>query len=586
WDLSRVRSLWLVDESEKRISLPFSVQQVQVEAQLVGGNRLTKVVDSDGVPLYVGAPPDLWLPRITSDLVTQEMDHWQVKLTPHWATHSRLKGEIEYQLTHWQEVIVLDNEGFTLSLAKLLGEAVLGVFTLHIRGPRNFRQEIRLRSWSELSIVDLAPYYLPSRQGAEPVQFDILLPVGQRAMSLVGEITTTITSTDSPGCFKVTVAAEASEANIELIEPHSSDDAVRLPLRLAVPRLRWLLRLDDAQAEWRTTPTGLPAARFQQSQERSLILDWIGIDAMPDCTLVLLDATNHSPNILQEVTLKPLLGSNRRHAINLSHFHDTIHYHEDIPILTLALQLAREMETPIIPLLHLKRSLDVQEVLLDWDEQGRTWLHWEASHRLRNRRVRIWSAWRPWESAREYLVPDDAPASPVADGAGGGMMALSETLPCGWYWLALCTAQLWEAQHAPSLPTEDALLSRDGDWMLRVLELHEMLETADNDAFATYFELACIYDALNRITERDEMTIWLCKYPDQGKPKQVVALRDWLQSRDTYTTSALRMRMYKAELLQRLFTEENNEEIRTAYLEDFIATKLITPQAAQLVLEH
>lgn len=586
WDLRQARSLWLVDESGTLITLPISVQQRPTEAQLIGDNRLSRLADPDDLPFFVGTPPSLWLPRLTGYAATEEMKQWQITLTPHWATISQLPHETAYSLSDWQAKVAVDNEGFTLSLTHLLGIEVLGLFSLQIRGPRNFRQDLRLRLWSTLSIEDLAPYYLPGPHGTEPVHCSIVVAVGQQVLSPIGETATIVTAMQEPGRFQITIAAEAGEANLELLAPRPGQDPVRLLLRLAVPRLRWLLPLDDIQPKWCTTPDSLPAARFQQSHNRRLLLDWAGVDVLPDCSIVLLDATHDSAEILQESMLKPLAGNNQRHTLELSNFHDTIQYHEDVPILTLALQVRQSATRSLVPLLYLKRTLDLQTVVLDWDGQGRTWLHWDAPHRLRNRRVRIWSAWRPWEPAREYPIPDDALASPVADGTGSGMFSLPEVLPRGWYWLALCTAHLWETQCAPPLPTDDALISRDDDWMLRALTLHEMEEISNSQVFAVRFELACIYHAVGKYAERDEMVSWLCRYPDRGEPKQIVTLWHWLSVHDINSAKALCMRMYQPELLQRLFVEERDEEVRSAYLQGFTAMRSIKPEAVQLLLAY
>jgi hypothetical protein len=223
---------------------------------------------------------------------------------------------------------------------------------------------------------------------------------------------------------------------------------------------------------------------------------------------------------------------------------------------------------------------------LEWDNQGRTWLHWDAKHRLRNRRVRIWSVWRPWEVAREFAIPDDVSASPVADGPGSGIVCLPECLPVGWYQISLRTAHSWEPLDAPPLPTEDVLLSREGDWQLRVLELEEIIKADDPGTFFARWELACIFESVGERPARAEQIDWLSRHLEHAKPSQLIALRRWMLSCDPSNAKALRFRMYTLQNLRRLFIEEKEEDVWVAYLDDFRQATTISPEAAQLVLKH
>ncbi|MBI3958971.1 MAG: hypothetical protein HY328_09185, partial [Chloroflexi bacterium] len=466
----------------------------------------------------------------------------------------------------------------------LLGEAALGSFALDVRGPRNFRQELRLRLWSGLAVEGLAAYYPPGPQGAQAVDFLVRVAPGQQVAVPVGETETAVAPSPEADTYRVTVADTASEATLELLAARPGDEPVRLALRLAVPRLRWLLRLDDSPAQWRTTPEDLPAARFAQSQQRTLILDWGGAATLPYCTLRLLDATQQTATVLQEEDVAAPQAKSQRLPLNLGSFFDTIQRQADVPILTLALGYGSDAQ--IVPLLYLKRSLQIDAVVLEWDKQGQTWLHWDAPHRLRNRRARIWSAWRPWEAAREYLVPDDAPPSPVADGAGSGVMRLPQPLPVGWYRVALRTAHGWESLSAPPLPPEDALLSREGDWELRAVELEEAIEAGEEDSFYARWELACIYDVKGNRRERDALIDWLSRHLEKAGMRQLIALRRWMDQCEPNSAKALRMRMYSPEQMQRLFVEVTQDEERTAYLEAFTSARTLNPESARLMLRH
>lgn len=584
WDLSKARSIRLLDELGGRLGPPIAIQQEQAEAQLTGRTLLSQEITTDSKPLFVGSPPELWLPRISADAASAEMKEWHIEVKSRWVTEPSLPNTMKYCLFDCQDEVSVDQSGFTLPLVWILGERALGSFVLELRGPRGFQQELSFQLWSELTLDELRAYYLPTAQGPQAVNFRVALAHDHQVAVPVGEAATTVTADQEPGCFCVSVAPSAGEAVLELQARRHDSEVVRLTLRLPVPRLRWLLRLEATTPQWRMRPESLSASRFAQSPERTLVLDWGNLSVVPSCQLTLLDEAQQPATVLQEMEVSIPHPTMRRLNVNLGSILDTVLQNADVPILTLALIVGAGEEDARVPLLYLKRSLEIEEVLLVWDGEGATWLHWEAPHRLRNRRVRIWSAWRPWQVAREYHIPDDAPASPVADGDGSGHFRLPQSLPRGWYRIAFRTAHSWEELQAPSAPTVDAQLTRDEDWEIRVLQLEEMLDGDIGDTYAHRCELACIYDSVGRDWERDAHVQWLCSNLDKATPYQLVALRRWLRSQNDESEKALQMRMYFPAPLQRLFTSDDSR-LRNEYLEGFPQT-LISTDTARVVLEH
>jgi hypothetical protein len=585
WDLRDARGLWITNDQGERLGQPLSIRQIEDEARLVGGSRLNGVRDAENTPLYVGAIPNLWLPRLTGESDEKELAYWHVILSPKWVTYSKLRDMREWDLVDWPGKIETDSTGFTVSLVDILGEDALGAFSIEIRGPRSFQQDLRLRLWFEVSLVGLAPYYLPGQTGADAASFRIRVSKNHQVRTLVGESETLVEPTDEEGYFEVTVSPVATEAVLELVAPQARGEAVRLGIHISIPRLRWLLRLDDRETEWRTTHSSVPAARLLQSNRRELIIDWAGVPNPPTCLFLLSDATVDPPKELQK-NPSSQQGNHQRILLNLTAFHDTLQHYADVPIITLFLRLGYSESASVVPLLYLTRSLDVSEVILEWDNEGRTFLHWEAKHRLRNRRVRLWSVWRPWEAAREFVIPDDAPNSPVADGAGSGFMNLPESLPIGWYQVSLRTAHGWEPLVAPPLPTDDALLSREGDWELRILELDDAVHTDSFRAFYARWEWACIFDSVDDYLARDEQIEWLSRHLEYAKPRELIALRRWMTTVDPINAKVLRFQMYTLQQLQRLFKEEDEADVLNDYLDELPnMLQKIAPETAQLMLE-
>lgn len=584
WDLRKTRSLWLVDDEGIPQSAPFSIQQGQSVARLEGEIQVPGTLDPDDVPFFLGTPPTLWLPRLTGDYSEEEMARWQIKLSPRWATHSQLSAEIEAKLSDWGQYVIVHRDEFELPLSAILGAVdVMGVFGLEIRGPRTFRQELRFRIWSDLVISDLQECYLPGPQGAEPVQFYVAVATDQQVAAPAGEEAPQVFPTDQPGQYRVMVAPHRLEAVLDLVAPRPQDESVRVSLRLAIPRLRWMVRLNGKEADWQTTAPTLPVDTVRQSQNRGLLLDWGRIDKPPYATIVLKDATGVESRMLQEVDLDPRkLG--RRPYLDLTEFFDTIQQNRDCPIFTLSMRAFVGGALSDMPLLHLSQSLDIQAVVMEWDAQGQMHLHWDAPHRLRNRRVRLWSAWQRWIEGREFLIPDDVTTSPLADGEGGGMITLGMDLLPGWYQVAFRTAHSWEDLYAPATPTPDKLCSKEAEPGRRLDALAAQLQNEPARAFEIRFEQACIYHSTGDADARNLEIQWLCANVGRGDPIQVIALERWLQSFDPNSARAVRMRMFRIEQVGRLFNESVPERVRGAYLDCFVSAKTVSGEIAALML--
>ena len=159
----------------------------------------------------------------------------------------------------------------------------------------------------------------------------------------------------------------------------------------------------------------------------------------------------------------------------------------------------------------------------------------EARHRLRNRRVRLWSAWQPWTEPYEFCIPDEVVGTDISDEPGSGVLELPDTLPPGWYWVALRTAPSWEKLCAPPGPTPDAMLAKDVDseWRLTELELAE--RKAPETEFRYHLERACIFDTLDNTDSRAKEIQWLCDHAREAYPAHLFALYRWLKDRDPDT---------------------------------------------------
>jgi len=431
WDLTQAQVLHLVEPESGKALHTRQVQVSPAEPHLLDRGRLDAEMDREETPFYVGEPPRLWLPRLTGQAAEEEMAAWRVQVSAvgdadpmpssRKATLMELAGQV-------------DDEGFLLPMATLLRDRAAGAYTVEVWGPRRFHGELAFRIWPILTVEGLAAYYLPGSQGHEPVVFHVQAPQAHRVVASADATGVQVEATESPGRHRVTVAVDATLAELILSQPGPEKTAIQVPLRLRVPRLRWTVRLVPGKTVWTTQPLIVPVDKLLQSQRPYLILAWENAQAAPEGRVALLDAEKQSGEVLQGPEVVGLAQSNRM-GINLGCFHDTLAAARNASLLTLALVLDRNVEGEPVPLLHLRRELGVSVALLERTDAGSVVLHWEATHRLRNRRVRVWSAWRPWEPPQEYAIPDAVAPEYPHDPPGSGAFEIGEACPpacIGW----------------------------------------------------------------------------------------------------------------------------------------------------------
>lgn len=575
WDLSKSSSLLLRNGGE---TWPVAIHSRGQEPRLEGGDILAAAASFDETPFYVGEPPRLWLPASIGNL-----EEWRVAVSSRWAAQPEMPPGDPKPLSHWVTRLVPKRDCVELPLSALLGERPKGSYILKIEGPRRGRFELRLRIWPALALTDWQPYYLPDLRGAQPVEFGVCVAPGQRVTAQPGAEGVTVAPASQPGCFRVTVASAVTEAPLFLEAEQGYDEPVRLSLNLTVARLRWMLRTDDGDSEWSAAPIQRPVDALLQSQTTHLILE-LPAAVWPTGRLMLIDAANAKQPLQEGFRLVVQPGQQRVH-ISLAEYTDTLRHYGDCPVFSFTLILNDGQIDNQLSLLYVNRTLTVEAVLLEWTDSGATRVHWEAHHRLRTRRVRIWSTWQPWFEPREYCIPDNAEVTDLTDAPGSGAFTLPESLPRGWYHVAFRTAPVWESQHAPPTPTSDSVLIQDLDPVLRLDELDREDDTSTG-TFSAHFERACIFDTPKDRQNRDVEIQWMNSHFAQATPRHALALYHWLGRRDPNTQKAIRLRMYSPELLAQVLTDQTIEGFRQSYLKQFTAVTMIKAESALLILGY
>lgn len=596
WDLSKSNSLLLRNGRE---TWPIAIRGREQEPRLEGGNVLMTLRTDDEMLFYVGEPPRLWLPLATGTYSPSGLDVWRVAISSRWAADPVLSSGDIRPLSHWAQYVAVRSDGIEFPLSTLLGKRPMGTYVVKVEGPHRSRHEFRLRIWPTLTLQDWQPYYLPGLRGAQPVEFGICIAPEQLVVPQPGVEGLTVSHEAKPGSFKVTIAPQLTEAPLFVESRREQDEPVRVALQLGVARLRWMLRLDTGESEWSATPIERPVDALLQSHTSYLFLE-LHTAIWPTGRIVLIDATN--PNqILQESLRLTVQTGQQRIYISLAQFAGTLRHYSDCPVFAFALDVSVGSEQIRLPLLYFKRNLSLEKVHIEWADDGVPRVHWQARYRLRNRRLRLWSAWQPWVEPYEFLIPDNSEASDLYNTDGSGILSLPKILPPGWYWIALRAASPWEPFQVPLEPTSDALLAQGIPAEERLAQLEpkpyeasscgmqpsQLDDFDDGDAstiFQQHFECACIFDTQGDKECRQNEIDWLANHISAAEPRHILVLYQWLGSRDTLTQRAVRIRMYYPEHFERIVAGNVPPEIVDSYLDEFTTIRSVKLESALLAL--
>lgn len=583
WDLSRAESVRLLASGSATLQALVPVLGPPAEPRLSEQGRLACDRDPDGVPVYIGAPPELRLPLRPGREPRQEAARWRISLASAWAAQPALPGKEQPLDELWAHCRV-EEETLALPLAPVLGERPCGTYILKTAAQHAGSFELRFRVWPELEISGLMPYYLPGVKGAQEVGFSMRVPEGCQVLPQAGVEELWVQKIGAS--YQVSLGTEHAVAELHLVKPLPSGEPVRLPLALAAPRLRWALALGDGQRqlEWQTLPIKLPVDAFLQASSRSLFVELPLAQTPPlEFELELVDAASgRSLQVASQAVQLPR--GQTRWRFPLDAFSDTLRRLPEgvaAPEFRLQVENIETQEMQTVSLLRLTRTIRLEYLWLQILDPPNFCLEWRETHRLRNRRVRIWSAWQPWAEPVEERIPDDA----------DGEHAFTASLPPSWYRIQFLVAAPWDESGPPEQPPEDAELVETvtPQDRLRWIEGQLQQNPGNRRQFMLRFERACIYDSLGWNEQRDAEIQACYNNLDSATPAVLIGFHRWLEPRDPHTQRAVRIKMFRAEKLGELFTAYPSKSlIRQRYLEVFtqLSPKMVPPPSAHRVLEN
>ncbi len=581
WDVGQTRLVRLLRESQD-ICAPIAVSR-PLEPVLSESGLPAHLVAVDEKPLYAAAP-QVCLPIQTPDMphVYFELEDWQLHLESRYAA----APQGSWQAKAGNMSFAAEGTEARISLLTWLGASPVGTYHLTISRRGRTVAELPFRVCAGLQIHNLQPYYLPNEQGAQPVNFILCLPANARPLA---EDNTEITA--QPNEFSVCVPAEAAQADLR-IELHAVPEPVRIPLRVAIPRLRWAMVLEKGTAlEWTHQPIARSLAELLQVD---LALH------RPRLRVEIPSQNTKKPLVELHLTApgrdKPLQTSASRSLANhclefdLSAFFDTLRVHTEESVFELCLEVL-DVEQDLnltLPVIRLSRDLDIRACHFEAKPQGRWCLHWCEPRPLRHRRLRLWSRWQPWANPLEIPLLDDAQPSDNVREDGWWMYIIPSEigLQPSEYWANFVVVSPYENSRLPPSHPEQATPMQMLAPELRLREIEtELAKTTLANAFALHFEKLCIHQTQKQDQESQNEIQWCLKHWRDAKLLHLECIARWLgQCGLQENQPAFLMYIFREEILKRLEEESHSLEFVNRYLSLIAHARTIHPNSVRHVL--
>lgn len=577
WDLKGVHLVRLWREGQD-ICAPIAVSR-PLEVALSASNLPQHLLPVNQKPLYTAAPK-VYLPLQNVDSPAEDLNEVSLRLESRYAA----SPEGSWEGAAAELLCTVENDKARVSLTPWLGESPAGTYHLSISRRGRLLSELPFRVCAGLEVDGLQPYYLPTEEGAQPVTFNLILPPNAHLISEDGSEVTT-----HPGGFTVRAGAEAAQVNLR-VELPATPEPIRIPLRVAIPRLRWALVLQKGSAlEWSHQPISRPLAELLENNlatfhPRLRVELPLQGGKQP---LVKLHLTAPGRNETLQTSFSRSLAAHWL-EFDLAEFTSTLRASTQEAIFEFQLELLNaDRNLMSLPVLRLTRGVDIRECLFEPLEGGNWRLHWFETNPLRYRRLRLWSLWQPWSDPVEIPLPDDAPPSRMNETEGWWMWDIPPEfgLPPAEYRAQFVIVPPYEHLPLPPFPPDQTIL-------LQMLSPEARLQKIENElpkasparAFALHFEKMCIHQTQKQEPEKQGEIQWCLMNYSVASLLHLEALARWLGQYDSRENQrALLMYMFREEMLQRLEKEPDPQFVQR-YLSHITHVRTFRTQSVRRVL--
>jgi RNA polymerase primary sigma factor len=403
WDLSRASAVRI-----NNIIIPVELDAAGLQPHLEG-HEVARLSRLAGNPiLFVGKLPDIVIPVSPHHEPAVEAKRWRITIQdgePRFL-HSVALTEIAY---------TLEGDAFRIPLNSLtlLGGQPYGMFEISLRGPLGRDKTFSFALVPELHVdLDERAYVrLPDEAGKFPMSH---FTVTTSEYLIVESAKASIQiSTRQQGIYIVDVPADLTIADF-ILRPKDGPSRLKIPFAVPLPIAHWTL-VEDQHAvldndSWQTELITRPRAWLDQADFPRLLVcltspKWS--DVVLSGKLLVHYSSEHSPQVLA------FRGNTRRWlTFRLAEAADSIRVsREGSALIELELEALPGYSQPVrLSVLRLTQSLDLTSMTLDSCLVDDTWLlslTWQNSQQLRNRHLRLWSLWRPWELPLDIAIPDE-----------------------------------------------------------------------------------------------------------------------------------------------------------------------------------
>jgi len=401
WDLSQAWSVQMLRQGQP-IGAPLPVAG-KLPAPELFGEPCKWNADPGGTPLYLGDPPTLRIPVRADIALNRALAGWRLDLRSSWSAQPEIQQSCPLEQLH--DVITVQEGWAHLPLSHFIGSTPIGTYTLCLSSPFEDDIEFRFRTWPKLTIVGLKRAIFPGAEGSEAQTITLLLPEEASCEAQTGAEGLEIRQ-KAYGA-EVTIAPEATRADLDLIWGRTGGEAIRVPVYIPIPRLRWALALDQdqGQLQWTTRLIQRPIDQILQSESGALHIAMPGLKAAYRLSLEVVDVDSGRVRQSEPFQKTPFAPDWQR--LSFEKLRDTLRHAGSLTRLDFMYQGTREEEQVSIPLLLLSRQLEVNDVALQAIGELRWRLSWKQRHPVRNRRVLLQPAWQPWQEAWEFRIPDE-----------------------------------------------------------------------------------------------------------------------------------------------------------------------------------
>lgn len=594
WDLGGADHFNLGEDGHEILTVMLRPDEAKQQPALEGGSLLSPEKVGVRAPVYEGPPPSVRIPLTGRRHLDEELVRWRLTAQNKWAASPSLK--LTETLADLRSRLVI-HEGYVdlpLHHPSLLGERPFGSYLVRLRGPLGRGAEFTLRVVPHLAITGHEELYLPDAQsGPTPATLHIETLSGYHLECEGVGGACRVEAANQQGNrwqYRAAVDSDVTEVELTLVQRLPSGDTVRVPVTVPIRRLRWALVSDQTAVErrdWTGRIVKVPVDALLQSEAPCLLVD-LPTGKMDQVHLGLrlvdIDGT-----VLQVADPIPLPAGQRLLRFDLAAFLDTIQSSRS-PVLRLELEgrgLPGVPESPRWPVLSLTQSLIVEDVKLKVRRAGKRpvfQLHWLESTPLRNRHVRFWPLWRPWDPVFEQAIPDTAVGEFEFE-------APPDQLRSGKYRVEFLVVDPWVLQ-TPQRPPKDAPGAVDVSLIPADRQL-QRLETRlqeQGEQFELFLERAVLHYDMENLEEARADCQWCYTHLDDGSIPQILTLVDLARENpDMGILNGLQMKMFAAGRFERFLEAQERGEISweqaQAYWANLPRISLLPQKTCERLLE-